>query len=93
MQQQEAVNFVEDVLKLSSPMSKLKENKALILNEIIKAFLSVPFQNIHLLCETKAGRHVYTYLGRVQRQCDERVWRSLLLTLPLHEISSGSIRL
>ena len=46
MQQQEALNFVEDVLKLSSPVSKLRENKALFLNEIIKAFLSVPYQNI-----------------------------------------------
>ena len=90
MQQKEALNFVEDVLKLSSPVSKLRENKALILNEIIKAFLSVPFQNILLLCEAEAGRHVYTYVGG---QCDERVWRSLLLTLPLHEISSGSVRL
>ena len=61
MQQQEAVNFVEDVLKLSSPLSKLKENKALFLNEIIKAFLSVPFQNIHLLCEPEAERHVPTW--------------------------------
>ena len=73
MQQQEAVNFVEDVLKLSSPVSKLRENKALFLNEFIKAFLSVPFQNIHLLCELEAGIHVYTYLGIVQSQCDSRV--------------------
>ena len=61
MQQQEAVNFVEDVLKLSSPLSKLRENKTLFLNEIIKAFLSVPFQNIHLLCEPEAERHVPTW--------------------------------
>ena len=61
MQQQEAVNFVEDVLKLSSPLSKLRENRTLFLNEIIKAFLSVPFQNIHLLCEPEAERHVPTW--------------------------------
>ena len=61
MQQQEAVNFVEDVLKLSSPLSKLRENRALFLNEIIKAFLSIPFQNIHLLCEAEADRHVPTW--------------------------------
>ena len=54
-------------LKKTLPVSKLRENKALILNEIIKAFLSVPFQNILLLCEPEAERHVYTYLGR---QCD-----------------------
>ena len=61
MQQQEAVNFVEDVLKLSSPLSKLRENRTLFLNEIIKAFLSVPYQNIHLLCEPEAERHVPTW--------------------------------
>ena len=38
MQQQEAVNFVEDVPKLSSPLSKLRENKALILNEPSRPF-------------------------------------------------------
>ena len=68
MQQQEAVNFVEDVLKLSSPLSKLRENKALFLNEIIKAFLVVPFQNIHLLCEAEADRHVPTW-----EECKESV--------------------
>ena len=61
MQQQEALNFVEDVLKLSSPLSKVRENKALFLDEIIKAFLSVPFQNIHLLCVPEAERHVPTW--------------------------------
>ena len=61
MQQQEAVNFVEDVLKFSSPLSKLRENRTLFLNEIIKAFLSVPYQNIHLLCEPEAERHVPTW--------------------------------
>ena len=61
MQQKEALNFVEDVLKLSSPVSKLRENKALFLNEIIKAFLSVPFQNILLLCEPEAERHLPTW--------------------------------
>ena len=68
MQQQEAVNFVEDVLKLSSPLSKLRENRALFLNEIIKAFTSVPFQNIHLLCEAEADRHVPTW-----EECKESV--------------------
>ena len=63
MQQQEAVNFVENVLKLSSPLSKLRENKPLFFNEIIKAFLSVPFQNLHLLGEPEAGRHVPTWEG------------------------------
>ena len=61
MQQQEAVNFVEDVLKLSSPLGKLKDNRALFLNEIVKAFHLVPFQNIHLLCEAEADRHVPTW--------------------------------
>ena len=53
--------FVEDVLKLCSSVSKLRENKALFLNEFIKAFLSVPFQNIYLLCELEAGIHVPTW--------------------------------
>ena len=61
MQQQEAVNFVEDILKLSSPLSKIRDNKLLFLNEIVKAFHSVPFQNIHLLCEPQADRHVPTW--------------------------------
>ena len=40
----------------------LEENQALFLNELVKAFHnSVPFQNVTLLCEPEADRHVPTW--------------------------------
>ena len=62
MEQQEAIDFVVRVLRLNSPLKKIEENRTLFLNELVKAFHnSVPFQNVTLLCEPEADRHVPTW--------------------------------
>ena len=62
LSKEEAVQFVTEVLGISSPMRKLGEDRTLFLNELIKAFhRSVPFQNITLLCQSEPDRHVPTW--------------------------------
>ncbi len=59
LSKEEAVYFVTEVLGISSPLCKLGEDRMLFLNELIKAFYcTIPFQNITLLCQSEADRHV-----------------------------------
>ena len=62
LSKEEAVQFVTKVLGISSPLRKLEEDRTLFLNDLIKAFhRTVPFQNITLLCQSEADRHVPTW--------------------------------
>lgn len=59
LSKEEAIQFVTEVLEINP--KKFGEDRILFLNELIKAVhCSVPFQNITLLCQPEAYRHVPT---------------------------------
>ena len=61
LSKEEAVHFVTEVLGIRDPDRKHQEDRVAFLNELIKAIhCSVPFQNITLLSQDEADRHLPT---------------------------------
>lgn len=62
LSQEEALEFVADVLKIDDPREKLQKNRLLFLEELLQAYLArLPFQNVTLLSLSPEQRHVPTW--------------------------------
>ena len=62
----EAVSYVSDALKISSPLEKVSRDPLLFLTEYMQAFqLKSPFQSISLLSVDPTLRHRYVQRKKI----------------------------
>lgn len=62
LSQEEAFEFLADVLKIDDPREKLNKDRLLFLEELLQAYLArLPFQNVTLLSSSPEQRHVPTW--------------------------------
>lgn len=62
LSKKEALHFVTDILGISSPLKLFEDDPELLLDKLIKSFqTTIPFQNITLLSQPEAERHLPTW--------------------------------